>query len=81
MDRIPEMEERMSGTEDMIKELDLSVKENIKSKSLVLQNSQETWDSMKRSNTRIICTKEGEATYFKGPGNSFNNIKKENCLT
>ena len=38
----------MSGTEDMIEEIDSSVKENVKSNKSLTQNIQEIWDTMKR---------------------------------
>ena len=43
-----------SGIEDVVDEIDTSVKENAKSNMLLSQNIQETWDTMKRSNLRII---------------------------
>ena len=45
------MEERIS---DIKEETDTSVKESIKSKKFLTQNSQELWDTMKRPNLRII---------------------------
>ena len=50
--RIQKMEERISGTEDMIEEIDSSVKENAKSKTLLKQNIQEIGNIMKRPNLR-----------------------------
>ena len=38
-----EMEERISGTEDMMEEIDSSVKENVKSNEFLTQNIQEIW--------------------------------------
>jgi hypothetical protein len=53
------------------------VKENAKSKKFITQSSiHEIWDTMKRTNLRMI----GKAEDFqvKGPGNIFNEIIKEN---
>ena len=41
------MEVRKSGVEDMIEEINLSVKENEKSKKFMTQNIQEIWDTLK----------------------------------
>jgi hypothetical protein len=38
--RIQEMEDRISGAEDMIKEIDASVKENVKSKKFLTRQKQ-----------------------------------------
>ena len=38
---------RVSSTEDKLKEIDQSVKENIKSKNIQKQNIQEIWDTRK----------------------------------
>jgi hypothetical protein len=48
------MEERISDVKDTIEEINTSGKENAKSNMLLSQNIQETWDTMKRSNLRII---------------------------
>ena len=60
--RIQEMEERISGIEDMIKEMDSSAKKYTKSKKLVAQNIQEIWDTMKRHNLRMIGIEEEQQT-------------------
>jgi hypothetical protein len=46
--------------EDTIENIDTTVKENAKSKKLLTQNIQETQDSMRRPNLRIICIEECE---------------------
>jgi chromosome segregation ATPase len=49
--RIQEMEERISGTEDSIENIDTTIKENAKSKKKILtQNIQEMQDTMRRPN-------------------------------
>ena len=52
--RILEMEERISGVEDILGEINSSTKENLKSNKSLTQNIQEIWDTMKRPNLRII---------------------------
>jgi hypothetical protein len=41
--KIKAMEEIISGTKDTIKEIDMSVKESVKSKKFLRQNIQEFW--------------------------------------
>jgi hypothetical protein len=48
------IEERISGAEDTIKNIDIAVKENAKSKWLLTQNIHEIQDTMKRPNLKII---------------------------
>ena len=72
------MEERISGGEDTIKEMDTLVKENVQSKNFLTQSIQEIWDTIKRSNLRIIQIEEREDSQLKGPGNIFSKITEEN---
>ena len=44
-DRIQEIEERISGAEDNIENIDTTVKENVKCKKLLTQNIQEIQDT------------------------------------
>ena len=76
--RIEEIEGRISVTEDTIEEIDSLVKENIKSNKFLTQNIQEIWDTMKRTNLRIIGIEEGEEIQLKGTENIFNKIIEEN---
>ena len=76
--RIQEIEERISGTEDTIEEIDSLVKANIKSNKFLTQNIQEIWDTMKRPNLRRMETEEGEELQLKGTENIFNKIIEEN---
>ncbi|KAL6076002.1 hypothetical protein STEG23_007609 [Scotinomys teguina] len=76
--RIQEMEDRISNVEDTIEEIDSTVKENTKTKKAIKQNVQEIWDTMKRSNIRIIGIEEGEEYQLKGTENIFNKIIEEN---
>jgi chromosome segregation ATPase len=52
--RIQEMEERISGAEDSIKNISKTIKENTKRKRILTQNIQEIQDTMRRPNLRII---------------------------
>ena len=52
--RKQEIEERISGIEDSIEEIDTVVKEKSKHKILLTQSIQEIQDTMKRPNQRII---------------------------
>ena len=48
--RIQEIEERVSGAEDTIENMDSTVKDNAKCIKLVIQNIQEIQDTMRRPN-------------------------------
>jgi predicted nucleic acid-binding Zn-ribbon protein len=52
--RIKETEDRLSGVEDTIEDIDTTVKENSKQKKLLMQNIQEIRDTMKRLNLRMF---------------------------
>ena len=58
--RIQEMEERISGAEDTIENIDTTVKENAKYKKILTQNIQEIQDTMRKPNQRIIGIDENE---------------------
>ena len=64
--RIKEIEERISGAEDTIENIDTTVKENAKSKKLVTQNIQEIQDTMRKPNLRIIGIDESKIYNLKG---------------
>jgi SMC interacting uncharacterized protein involved in chromosome segregation len=51
--RIQDMEERISGAEDSIENMDTTMKEKAKCKKILTQNIQEIQDTMKRPNLRI----------------------------
>jgi wobble nucleotide-excising tRNase len=75
---IQEMEERISGAEDSIENMDTTIKENAKCKKLLTQNIQEIQDTMRKPNLRIIGIEESADSQFKGPVTIFNEIIKEN---
>lgn len=70
-----ELEERILGVEDSREEMNISVKENVKSKKLLAQKIQDIWDSMQRPNLRIVEVEE-EEFQFKGTENIFNKTIK-----
>jgi hypothetical protein len=61
------MEERISGAEDSIENMDTTVKENAKSKKNLTQNIQEIQDTIKRPNLRIIGIDKNDDFQLKGP--------------
>ena len=75
--RIQEMEERISGVEDTIEEMDTSVKGNVKYRRILAHNIQEIWNTMKILNLSIIGREE-EESLIKGQENIFNRIIEEN---
>jgi TolA-binding protein len=58
--RIQEMEERLSGAEDSIENMDITIKENGKCNKILNQNIQEVQDTMRRPNLQIIDIDENE---------------------
>ena len=76
--RIQEIEERISESEETIEKINALIKENSKSNKFSSQNIQEIWDIIKKPNLRIIGVEEGEELQTKGPENIFNKIIEEN---
>ena len=58
--RIQEIEERVSGAEDTIENMDSTVKDNAKCIKLVIQNIQEIQNTMRRPNPRITGIEESK---------------------
>jgi chromosome segregation ATPase len=75
--RIQEMEERISGAEDSIGNMDTTIKENAKFKKILTQNIQEIQDTMRKQNLWIIGVDENEDFLHKGQANNFNKIIEE----
>jgi hypothetical protein len=67
------MEERISGAEDSIKNMDTTIKENAKCKKILTQTIQEIQDTI-RPNLPIIGVDENEDFQLKGPANIFNKL-------
>ena len=76
--RIQDMEERISCTEDSMENISTTIKENTKCKKMLTQNIREIQDTMRRPNLRIIGVDENEDFQLKGPANTFNKIIDEN---
>ena len=72
--RILEMEERISGTENSIENISTTIKDNEKCKNILTQNIQEIQDTMRRPNLCIIGVDENEDFQLKGAANIFNKI-------
>jgi hypothetical protein len=72
------MEEGISGAEDSIENIVITIQENAKCKKILTQNIQEIQDTMRRQNLRIIGVDENEDFQLKGPANIFNKIIEEN---
>ena len=60
------MEERFSGTEDTIENMDTTVKENANCKKILTQDIQEIQDKMRRPNLRIIGIERMRIFKLKG---------------
>ena len=65
------------GAEDIIENIDTTVKENAKCKKFLSQYIQEIQKTMRRSNLRIIGIEESKDFQLKGPINIFNKIIEE----
>jgi chromosome segregation ATPase len=63
---IQEIEERISGAEDSIENIDTTIKENAKCKKIQTQNIHEIQDTMRRSKLRIISIEESEDSNLNG---------------
>jgi predicted nucleic acid-binding Zn-ribbon protein len=77
-DRIQEIEERISGAEDNIENIDTTVKENVKCKNLITQNIQKFQHRIRRPNLRIIGIEESEDFQLKGTVKIFKKNKEKN---
>jgi predicted ribosome quality control (RQC) complex YloA/Tae2 family protein len=74
--RIQKMEERISGAEDSIENMDTTIKENAKGKKILTQNIEEIQDTMRRPNLQI-CMDENKDFQLKGQVNILNKIIEE----
>jgi hypothetical protein len=64
--RTQEIEERISGLEDTIENIGISVKENTKCKKFLIPNIQEIQGTMKKSNLILIEIEEVEKSQHNG---------------
>jgi hypothetical protein len=72
------MEERISGAEDSINNMDTTIQENAKCKKILTQNIHKIQDTIRRPKLRVIGVDENEDFQLKGPANIFNKIIEEN---
>jgi chromosome segregation ATPase len=63
--RIQEMEEKISGAEDSIENMDTNIKENVKCKKILTQNINKILDPVRRQNLLIIGVDENESFQLK----------------
>jgi hypothetical protein len=78
INRIQEIEEKISGAKDTMEDIDTTIKENAKCKKLLIQNIKEIQDPLRRANLRKIGIEEREDSQIKGAVNIFNKIIQEN---
>jgi DNA-binding transcriptional regulator LsrR (DeoR family) len=71
INRIEEIENRISGAGYTIENIDTKVKENAKCKKLLTQNIQEMQDTIRRANLTIIGIEESEDMQHRVPVNIF----------
>ena len=76
--RIQEIEERTSGAQDTIENIDSTIKENAKCIKLVTQNIQKLQDTIRRPNLRIIGIEKSKDLHLINPVNIFNKTLEEN---
>ena len=72
------MQERISGIENTMEEIDSSVKENIKSNKSLAQNIREIGNIRKRSSLWLRGIDEREDVQLQGTENTFKKIIEEN---
>jgi chromosome segregation ATPase len=77
INRIQEIEERISGAKDTIENIETTAKENAKFKKVLTQNIQEIQDTIS-PNLRIISIEESEDSQIKESVNNFIIIIEEN---
>jgi hypothetical protein len=75
--RLQEIEEKISSTEDNIEHIDTTLKENAKCKKLLTQNIQEIQNILRKSNL-VLGIEKSEDSQLKGPVNIFYKIIEEN---
>ena len=69
---------RILGIEDAMKEIDMSIKENVESKIIQIQIIHEIWDIMKRPILRITRIEICKESQLHGPENIFSKHIEEN---
>jgi uncharacterized coiled-coil protein SlyX len=77
VNRGEQVENRVSGTEDKVDELDQTVKNHWRMLRKYEYSMHDIWDTIKRPNPWIIGIEEGEEIQTKGVDNLFNGIIAE----
>jgi uncharacterized coiled-coil protein SlyX len=77
INRIQEIEERISVLEDTIEGINATTNENAKSKKFLTQKFQEIQDTGKRLNLRLIGIEESESSQLRGPKNIFKKLQRK----
>lgn len=72
-----EMERRISSIEDMREEVDISVKENVKTEKLPTQSMQANWETMKRPNYEWWVLWQEEKLSLKAKNHFQQNYRKK----
>jgi hypothetical protein len=75
--RMQVMEESISGIEDSIKNMDTTIRENLKCKKILIKNIQEIQDTMRKPNLWVIGIDENEDFQLKEPVSIFTKIIDE----
>jgi DNA repair ATPase RecN len=75
--KVDQDENRVSGTEDKVVELDQIIKDHERMLRKYKWNMEDIWDTMKRPNIQIMSV-EGEEMQTKSIDNLFNRIIAEN---
>lgn len=78
---ILEMKEKRLGNKNIIEEIDILVKENVKSIIFLTQNIHEIWNTMKRLIIWIFRIEEREECQKKAPENILKKFIEEKILT
>jgi uncharacterized coiled-coil protein SlyX len=60
VNRVEQVEKKVSGTEDRVEELEQTVKDHERMLRKYEWNMQDIWDIMKRPNLQIMGVEEGE---------------------
>jgi len=63
--RMQEIEERISGAEDTLENIDTTIKDNVNLQKVLTKNIQEIQDTVQRANLMIIVREESKDSKLK----------------
>jgi hypothetical protein len=69
VNRLEQVENRVSGMEDKVEDLDQTIKDHERMLRKYVWNIQNIWDTMKRPNLQIMVIRKGEEIQTKGTDN------------